>query len=258
MRKLISLFIAVVFAGGIATGQDSEKKLSYYLIGNSLTWDTVPPKLDGDTQWHVDCGKSLPFIYKNPEKPCVKTSTLWPTALKEKQYDFIALQSHYGSTLVEDAMVISELMKLQKKAVIIIHTGWARSAERANEWAIAEANPSSEMKHNVAYIEALVELVRKTNPGRDVRRTRAMDMLQQVSDDIKAGKAPVKEVADLYRDKIHMNIATGRYLMHNAMRHALGQPRFEGNWSNELTPEMKTYLDSVLNRVLEDQKSGSE
>ena len=50
--------------------------LSYFLIGNSLTWDTVPSKLDGDVQWHVDCGKSLPFIYENPQKPCVKTSTL--------------------------------------------------------------------------------------------------------------------------------------------------------------------------------------
>ena len=30
-----------------------------YLIGNSLTWDTVPQRLDGDVQWHVDCGVPL-------------------------------------------------------------------------------------------------------------------------------------------------------------------------------------------------------
>ena len=46
---------------------------SYYLIGNSLTWDTVPAWMDGDVQWHVDCGKSLPFIHANPDEPCVKT-----------------------------------------------------------------------------------------------------------------------------------------------------------------------------------------
>lgn len=31
-----------------------------YLIGNSLTWDTVPPLLSGDVQWHVDCGVHPP------------------------------------------------------------------------------------------------------------------------------------------------------------------------------------------------------
>jgi hypothetical protein len=30
-----------------------------FLIGNSLTWDTLPGLLDGDVQWHVDCGKNL-------------------------------------------------------------------------------------------------------------------------------------------------------------------------------------------------------
>jgi hypothetical protein len=44
----------------------AEETRSFYLIGNSLTQDTVPSGLDGDVQWHVDCGKSLPFIYENP------------------------------------------------------------------------------------------------------------------------------------------------------------------------------------------------
>ncbi len=67
------------------TAQAKNTATSYYLIGNSLTWDTVPSRLDGDVQWHVDCGTSLPFVFKHPEKPCVKSSTLWPAALKKKQ-----------------------------------------------------------------------------------------------------------------------------------------------------------------------------
>ena len=39
---------------------------SYFLIGNSLTWDTVSSRLDGDVQWHVECGVSLPHIFKAP------------------------------------------------------------------------------------------------------------------------------------------------------------------------------------------------
>ena len=39
---------------------------SYFLIGNSLTWDTVSSRLDGDVQWHVECDVSLPHIFKAP------------------------------------------------------------------------------------------------------------------------------------------------------------------------------------------------
>ncbi len=45
--------------------QTEQKTTRYYLIGNSLTWDTIPGYLDGDVQWHVACGKSLPYIFGN-------------------------------------------------------------------------------------------------------------------------------------------------------------------------------------------------
>ncbi len=243
MKFLVSVLLSVV----CFTASAEQKK--YYLIGNSLTWDTVPSILDGDTQWHVDCGKPLPYVFEHPEKPCVKTSTLWPAALKDKQYDVISLQVHYGSTLGQDAAVISELIAEQPAADIVVHTGWARWAERKAEWAMTDTALNAEMKHHLSYFEGLLKLLRKTHPDRTFRRTRAMDMLQQVEKDIEAGKAPVKEVQELYRDKVHMNRLTGRYLMHNAMRHALGQTRSAEGFQ-KLEPEMKIWLDSVLNRVL--------
>jgi hypothetical protein len=221
-----------------------------FLIGNSLTWDTIPAKLDGEVQWHVDCGKSLPFIVDNPSDPCVKTSTLWPDALQDRQNDLISIQVHYGSTLGEDVDAISRLIEKQPKAELIIHTGWARSADRAAEWAMNEQSVSTPMNHHRAYFDALLASLRKRHPGRTFRRTHAIDLLQQVSEDIAAGTAPITEIDELYRDAIHMDLKTGRYLMHNAMRHAFGQRRsadgFEG-----LEPAIKTYLDSVLDRVLE-------
>ena len=223
---------------------------SVFLIGNSLTWDTVPSKLDGDVQWHVDCGKPLPFIFENPETPCVKSSTLWPEALKEKQYDVISLQVHYGSTIEKDAVVISELIRMQPSAKVVIHTGWARHAEREKEWAMTKADDETAMKHNVAYFERLLAVLKRVHADRDFTRTQAMDMLQQVEEDVKKKKAPIENVSELYRDKVHMNGVTGRYLMHNAMRHALGQERSATGFE-KLEPSMKKYLDSVLDRVLE-------
>lgn len=243
--KKIFIPIAILIAT-TSLFADNTRAVRYYLLGNSLTWDTVPSLLDGDTQWHVDCGKSLPFIFENPEKPCIKTSTLWPSALKEKQYDVISLQVHYGSTLEEDAVVISQFMEMQPEATFVIHTGWARSASRSEEWQNKETPDS--MTHCIAYFDSLIDLLKKNHPDRTIVRTRAMDCLAQVKRDIDSGKAPIKTVTELYRDKIHMNVVTGRYMMHNAMRAALGQSR-STNGFKKLDPAMKTYLDQVLDTV---------
>ena len=234
-----------ISVGSLSAEEGSDGK-SVYLIGNSLTWDTVPSALDGDVQWHVGCGKSLPYLFANPENPCVKSSTLWPRALKEKQYDVISLQSHYGATLTEDATVISEWMAMQPKAEVVIHTGWPRSASQAEEWASQEKD--GKMTHSLAYIDELIALLRRQHPDRVIRRTRAMDALQWVVEDVAAGKAPFDELAFLYRDAIHMNTQTGRYMMHNLMRHAVGQKASIAGFS-KIDPKIKDYLDTILERV---------
>lgn len=226
--------------------QAEDKAKSYYLIGNSLTWDTAPSLLEGDVQWHVDCGKSLPYIMAHPEMPCVKTSTLWPQALKEKQYDLISVQTHYGATLDEDLATISKWVEMQPKAVFIIHTGWARSKTRAEEYASKEV--SGKMQHSPAYIKALLAALQKKYPERKFKQTHAIDLLDQVNTDIKNNKAPFDEITDIYRDAIHMKTDTGRYLMHNAMRHAMGQPRSDKGYE-KVDPQVKQYLNQVLDTI---------
>ena len=220
---------------------------SYYLIGNSLTWDTVPSLLSGDVQWHVDCGTSLPFVFANPGKPCVKDSTLWPAALRDKPYDVISVQPHYGSTLVQDVEIIGEWMKLQPKAVFVIHTGWARHIQRADEF--ESYAPPEQMTHSPAYFRALVSELRHLHPGRELRLTLAQNLLAQVAEDIAAQKAPVKNIVDLYRDEIHLKPESGKYLMHNAMRFALGQPLSSAGF-DKVDPKMKQYLDGILNQLV--------
>src|SRR5689334_19368237 len=104
---------SLILLGGLASGASFEaaaapKASSCYLIGNSLTWDTSPNLLDGDVQWHVDCGVNLAQIHDHREKPCVDTSTIWTRALREKQHDVVSVQPHYGTTLAQDAAIISE------------------------------------------------------------------------------------------------------------------------------------------------------
>jgi len=246
LKNILPVCAVFIILLAVPSQSRAEDSKSRYLIGNSLTWDTVPSRLDGDVQWHVDCGKSLPYIYEHPEQPCVKNSTLWPKALIEKKYDIVSVQSHYGATLEEDAVTISKWMKLQPKAVFVIHTGWARSKTRAEEFASKKV--AEKMEHSVAYFDALLARLKKEHPGRDIRRTRATDLLARVASDAEAGKAPFKDVKEIYRDAIHMNVVTGRYMMHNAMRHALGQPRSAKGFE-KLDPKLKEYFDSILDSL---------
>lgn len=250
---ILCLLGTAVFSKGDERSRPKEgpEPRSFFLLGNSLTWDTVPSRLDGDTRWHVDCGKSLPFMVANSGNPCVKSSTLWPMALKQKQYDVLAIQVHYGSTLAQDVAAISKLMELQPRARVVIHTGWARAEARAEEWRSTDGADSASMSHNPTWFDALLTILQRKHPNRAIGRTRAMDLLQQVEQDVAAKGAPIEEVGALYRDKIHMSVVTGRYLMHNAMRHALGQPRATAGFE-KLDPEIKTWLDAVLDRVLEE------
>jgi len=242
----ILLIAALPFLGPGAFAEEPGEGPSIFLIGNSLTWDTVPSLLEGDVQWHVDCGKSLPFMVQNPAEPCVKSSTLWPEALAAKQYDMISLQVHYGSTLDEDLAVIAALIDMQPEAEVVIHTGWARSASRAEEY--ASTATTGPMTHSPAYFESLLGRLSAVYPDRVFRLSRAQELLETVAADVAAGEAPFDAVEDLYRDAIHMNRVTGRYLMHNAMRRAFGLPRSTEGF-DQLPPETQSYLDGVLDRL---------
>lgn len=244
MRQSIKLWLCglsmVVALIGDTIAQEST---SYYLIGNSLTWDTVPQELDGDVQWHVDCGVPLTHIYAKPEQPCVKTSTIWPKALRDKQYDVISVQPHYGSTLAQDVETISAWMKLQPNAVFVIHSGWAFHAKQADEF--ASFTSPRQMTHSPGYIRTLIRELRRLHPHRKFRQTYTQNLLAQIAEDIAAKRAPLADVESLYRDAIHLTKDHGRYLAHNAMRRAMGQPRSAKGFPKQ-NPELKQYLDGVL------------
>ncbi|WP_153556227.1 right-handed parallel beta-helix repeat-containing protein [Roseimaritima sediminicola] len=215
-----------------------------YLIGNSLTWDTVPSKLQHFVNWHVDCGKSLQHIREDPAQPCVTSSHLWPTALDQLQYDYLVVQPHYGTTLDQDLRTIEHWLQMQPAATLVLHTGWAFHDKADQEYASQDAET---MTHNEAYFAALLETLRQRHPQRTIRSTRAAEAIHRISAEIQRDEAPFDSLAQLYRDAIHMTVGEGRYLMHNLMRHALDQPLTDTGFTfSPQQRDRKAYLDGVL------------
>lgn len=216
-----------------------------YLIGNSLTWDTIPSMLDERVLWHVDCGKTQKYIQDHPENPCVASSRIWPLALRSTQFDVICFQPHYGNSLEEDIDAISSWIAMQHKATIVIHTGWARSATLLEEW--KDDDPAGKATHSTAYYDELLNRLQEKFPKRTFRSTHAMNYLHQIEQDIQAGKAPYQSLEEIYRDAIHMKMESGRYLMHNVVRKTLGQPP-QSNGFPPADPKIKAYLDELLKK----------
>ncbi len=230
----------------IADNSLLEKQRRILLIGNSLTWDTIPSRLDEAVHWHVDCGKPLTYLFEHPQQPCVGSSRLWPAAMRTAQYDVVSVQPHYGTTLEQDVEVISRWVEMQPTALFVIHTGWAKHETLAEE--AADSDPAGPLTHSDAYFEALLQRLREKYPERTFRSSGAMNLLFRIREDIAAGRAPLRNIEEMYRDAIHMQIGPGRYLMHNRMRQVLGQPRIETDFP-EFDPALKRYLDELLDRV---------
>ena len=215
---------------------------SVYTIGNSLTWDTVPSLLDEGPTWHTFCSRNLVFIKENPDGHCVDTSTPWPQALDENQFDWVVVQPFDGTTLDQDATIISEWMASQPDANFVLHTGWARHGVFSE--VLSEGNPDNEMRSNQAYIQDLIDEVHERNPGRTLTSTWAFEYLEDILSDIEAGVGPFGELSHLYRDHIHLTRDAGRYLMHNVLRQTVGQPTSAAGF--DIDPVVRAYLDDML------------
>lgn len=223
-----------------------EREPRIYLIGNSLTWDTRPMLLDGFVRWHIDCGKSLCQIAQRPQTPCVDSSHIWPEALPRMQYDWLCVQPHYGTSLKQDVQQIAEWLELQPEAKLLVHTGWPFHEQQQAEW---NEDSTVRMTHNEAYFDRLLADLRTRFPDRQIVCSDAHRFIERIRQDIEADRAPLGQLAELYRDKIHLTSA-GRYLMHNRIRQRIGQPlRNEPIDKRPIPSELKKYLDGLLRTV---------
>lgn len=223
----------------LSDNQVLEKPTRIYFIGNSLTWDALPSYFGETTSWHVDCGKNLRYIYQHAAKPCVESSKLWPEAMRAGHLDFVFVQPFYGTTLEDDAQVISEWMQMQPKATFVIHTGWApHDKVRMERESKSDGN---EMTHCHEYFEKLRSQLQSELKDRTILITACSDLINAIDADVTAKRSPLSKLADLYRDEIHMNEAAGRWLIHNSIRQTLGLP-IRSDGFPPISPEIRDYL----------------
>jgi hypothetical protein len=149
--------------------------------------------------------------------------------------------------LQEDLDVMSLSIAQQSNAVVIVHEGWADHARFEPEYLWPDS--AGQMRHSRPYFDDLVSPLKTRFPNREFRRMYSTEFMAQVFYDAQNGIGPFEQLSDIYRDSIHTTFQTGRYLMHNAMRCALGQPPSDKPFI--LTTEEKHYLDQVLATVLD-------
>ena len=213
-----------------------------YTIGNSLTWDTKPPDLDGIVDYQIYCAKNLQYIQDNPEGHCVRSSLPWTTALTTKQYDWISVQPFSGTKLSTDSAIISSWMSLQPDATFVIHPAWTGFTTFPRDY--EAGNPDNKMRPSPEYISDLISELQTNNPGREIRSTKTNDLLYSIYLDVEHRISPFNSLLDLSRDYIHMGLNTGRYLAHNALRISMDQPLSDGGFT--MDPGIQSYLDRKL------------
>jgi hypothetical protein len=202
--------------------------------------------LDGDdVRHHIFCGKNLQFIYDNPTEHCVGSSTPWTNALVNREYDQVVVQPYLGTTQAQDVEVISAWMQLQPDAEFIVNTAWAPHASFEDDF--LAGNAVGVFNHSKAYFDDLVQQLRELHPERTISSTRTNEVFYSVLQDTLDGVGPLDQLSDLYRDDIHLT-TDGRYLAHNALRQALGQP-FSNSFTN-ISDDQREYFDSKINAFL--------
>lgn len=222
--------------------------MNIFVIGNSLTQDTIPGQYGAD--FHIRANSGLQIIYDSPTTNLLTGSIDWPTAFAATQYDLISVQPYRTSSetdsLNQNTTVISEWAALQPNAVFIIHTAWAPFADHSEQYATNGEDSGGLLSWNRGYYEELITRLRAANPGTAFKVTPAINVLESINRDIVQGIGPYTALSDLYRDALHMNTdGGGFYLQHNLMRRTLGLSLVNSN-ATTFPAETRLYLNTKI------------
>ena len=197
-----------------------------YLIGNSLTVNCEFQLLDGVVGYNINSSATLKSSYDRTTADSTSPdSGPWREAFAANQYDFVSVQPSPGTTLNEDATAIVAWMALQPHATFILHTGWAWSSRLETEY--HGGDPNNACIRSPEYMADLTAEVARRTGGRTMVSTHANDAIDMIYHDIENHVGPFTSIYGIYRDGVHLN-ETGRYLAHNLMRQAMGQPLSDG------------------------------
>jgi len=247
-RSVSLLAFALTATSVSRAANDVPIKDSIFLIGNSLTIDTRPDRLDGTVAYDTQSGRNLSEIYSGSflSSSFVGTNP-WSDVMSTRTFDWVSVQPYPGTTLDQDVTTISRWMQMQPDAAFVIHTGWNKFADHERDY---HAKPAGKMMYASLYFKRLIAELRSQYPNRKIVSTQALDVLDSIYHDIQDDRAPFRSLSDLYRDDLHMTTSQGQYLMHNLMRRALGQPMSDAGFG-AIDPKVKAYLDRKVKTVPE-------
>jgi hypothetical protein len=248
MRSLISPQLALVLGSMMLWAcSDARAETMMYCIGNSLTVNCEFELLDGTIGWNINGGATLKYAYNQTTAESTSPdSGPWREAFGANQYDFVTVQPSGATTLDEDATVIAAWMAIQPDATFILHTGWGWQSRHESEY--HGGNPDNLFVHSPEYMADLTAEVAQRTGGRTMVSTRAIDAVDMIYHDIEDHVGPFITLGGIYRDDgIHFN-TTGRFLAHNLMRQALGQPLSDNGFGG-VPAATRAYLVDIVHAV---------
>jgi hypothetical protein len=195
-----------------------------YFVGNSLTWDMNPPRLEEISlsrnvnlraAYHIDCGAWLSYIYANPNEVCVTPLTppgTFQPALSQFSFDIVVFQPYPGATLNDDVTAISAIVGMTKSkdaAKFFIYQGWPQPKPISYSDAWLAASPEADGTPTAMGHEYFQRLqARLVSKRITVIQIPVGEVLFELDGMIKRGEITSQKVAsavDLYRDNAHLN-----------------------------------------------------
>ena len=220
--------------------------MTIFVIGNSLTQDTIPLQYGAD--FHILPNSGLQAIYDSPNHASnLVGTTQWDTAFAATQYDQVSVQPYKTgaepNSIATNVTVISNWVTLQPSAQFILHTAWAPFADQDADYSSTDI--SGGLVWSRMYYEELISQLRTANPSTSFLVNPAINVMESINQDIKRGIGPYTALSDLFRDTLHMGDQGGYYLQHNLMRRTLGASQTTAN-SSTFSDPIRLYLDEKI------------
>ena len=229
-----------------ATSLHAEGIRSYH-IGNSLTWDarvaqfptlSAQQEIEHITGRHLRCGRSLPFIVREPQEQCHEDLDfgLWPEALPNNQWDVVTLQLYpdkdatLGSEMEAAVTLIETVLSnpANEDTRFIVYGAWPNQIDTntyEEAW-LAPTDPDSLLTpgaHSRDYQLAAFERIAAALPDVEIEFLSVGELFYQadllIRDAVSNGSDWIgfTDVSEFYHDEWHMSGRSGRWISGLAM-----------------------------------------
>lgn len=209
----------------------SAEAIDVYHVGNSLTWDGSPSRVEDFAEsrgyshthgHHIRCSWSLTRMLSDPTNTCV-TPTAFGTfepALSQSTWDAVTLQPHTnsGTTLKSETDAILSMISTAQSYAgnadtkFYIYAGWTTRNTLLSGWTTESDITDDTPMHRRR--DVYEELYRRVTSATDaeVYMIPVGEIVYEIALAIEEGQfEDIDAFGELYRDDIHMSYGLGRY-----------------------------------------------